>query len=120
MQVITTDASGYAGGAWWMERRAAWRFEAAFAAPNCNSNYRELATAILALEEWGPHLRGQRVLIRTDNTTTMSVLNRGDSAHDTLLPLARRAEAAAKKYGFYVALPRAQERPRRRALALAA
>ena len=103
VQVITTDASGYAGGAWWMERRAAWRFEAAFAAPNCSSNYRELATAVLALEEWGPHLRGQRVLIRTDNTTTMSVLNRGDSAHDTLLPLARRAEAAAKKYGFYVA-----------------
>ena len=51
--VATTDASGYAGGAWTGLERAAWRFEDAIRAPNLSSNYRELLTAVLTLERWG-------------------------------------------------------------------
>ena len=48
--VVTTDASGYAGGAWVELKPAAWQFEKALKAPNKSSNYRELLTATLALE----------------------------------------------------------------------
>ena len=101
--VITTDASGYAGGAWWLLERAAWAFDSHLRAPNLSSNYRELLTAILSLERWGPQLGGRRVLIRTDNTTTASVVNTGDTASPLLIPLARRLFEVVKKFDLKLA-----------------
>jgi hypothetical protein len=50
IQVCTTDASGFAGGAWWQHRRHILRFGTGEAAPARSSNWRELATAVNALE----------------------------------------------------------------------
>jgi hypothetical protein len=101
--VITTDASGYGGGAWWLLEREAWHFEQSLRAPLKSSNFRELLTAVLSLERWGPQLRGRRVLIRTDNTTTASVLNTGDTPSSLLEPLARRLFDTVKKFDLRVA-----------------
>ncbi len=103
VEVVTTDASGYGGGAWLREQRAAWPFGDDISAPARSSNYRELLTAVLALERWGPLLRGRRVLIRTDNTTTASVLNRVDTRFDTLWQLAERLLAVIERYDLRVA-----------------
>ena len=98
----TTDASGYAGGAWTRLERAAWRFEDAIRAPNLSSNYRELLTAVLTLERWGAKWQGRRVLIRTDNTTTVRVLNTGDTGSPLLEPLARRLYEVRRRYDLDV------------------
>lgn len=103
VEVITTDASGYAGGAWWRRERAAWHFEQELRAPNLSSNYRELLTAVLAIERWGAALRGSRILIRTDNTTTVRVANTGDTPSPELEPLARRLYEAVQRHGVAVA-----------------
>ena len=100
--VYTTDASGYAGGAWVYLKRAAWMFDEELRAPKKSSNYRELLTAVLALERWGPEHAGRRILIRTDNMTTASVLNKGDTRWATLEGLAHRLAAVVKKYDLDV------------------
>ena len=103
VEVITTDASGYGGGAWWRLLRHIWSFEEGIKAPDRSSNYRELLTAVLSFELWGEQLRGRRILLRTDNVTTMSVVNKLDSKFDTLLSLARRLWAAVERYDLHIA-----------------
>ena len=103
IDVITTDASGYGGGAWFRHDRAAWHFDSTVRSPARSSNYRELLTAILSLERWGAQLRGRRVLIRTDNKTTMAVINKGNTSADTLDGLARRLYAVTQRYDIRVA-----------------
>ncbi len=103
VEVITTDASGYGGGAWWRLQRAAWAFERGLRAPAKSSNYRELLTAVLALERWGSELAPARVLVRTDNTVTAKVINSGDTASPLLEPLARQLYAVRQEHGLEVA-----------------
>ena len=104
--VITTDASGTAGGAWWQERRLYHRYSPQDAAPGRSSNWRELDTAVRALEEWGPVLQAQghrRVLLRIDNTTAASILTKKNTRSDHLEPLLRRAQLVERRYGLEVA-----------------
>ena len=103
IHVFTTDASGFAGGAWFGDLREAWTFGADVRSPARSSNYRELLTAILSLEKWGHLVAGQRVLVRTDNTTTVKVFNTGDSSSPNLYGLARRLFDVVKKYDLKVA-----------------
>ena len=44
--VITTDASGFAGGAWWKHRRLQYAFDPADRAPHTSANWRELHTIV--------------------------------------------------------------------------
>ena len=87
--------------------RTGWKptrdFDKSLRAPRKSSNYRELLTAVLAVEEWGDLNRGRRVLIRTDNMTTRSVINTGDTAYHTLEPLARRLHATVVKFDIELA-----------------
>ena len=105
VEVITTDASGYGAGGWWRRRRAAWYLARELRAPRKSSNYRELLTVVLVLERWGGELAalGRRVLIRTDNTVTVKVVNSGDSGSPLLEPLARRLHRVVEQHGLQVA-----------------
>mmetsp|Transcript_35206 Transcript_35206/g.86368 ORF Transcript_35206/g.86368 Transcript_35206/m.86368 type:complete len:1038 (-) Transcript_35206:366-3479(-) len=87
IDVITTDASGYAGGAWFLNERFRYDFEESDASPNSSSNWRELHTIVEAVRRWAPKLRGRRVLIRTDNSTCVSVITRRNSRADSLRTL---------------------------------
>ena len=104
--VITTDAAGDAGGGFWEHRRRVWPFPPHECAPVQSSNFRELATAILALEHWGPELQRRgatRVLLRTDNTVTMSVINKKKTRGPSLEQWLQRLLELERKYGLDVA-----------------
>lgn len=104
--VITADASGFGGGYWWGHRRGAFHFSPGRRAPDASSNQRELETAVVAVERYGPELQRlghTRVLLRTDNTTTASVFNRKASGAVHLRPLLARLLAAEARYGLCVA-----------------
>jgi hypothetical protein len=48
-------------------------------------NELELFTVVLALRRWGPHLAGEHVRIRSDNSATVAALNKTTSRSATLM-----------------------------------
>jgi hypothetical protein len=102
IEVLTGDASGTMGGGWWRHERMAFRFQPEECAPIVSSNYRELKTAVAMLQRWGPRLRGRRVLIRTDNSTTASVVNSMSTQAPALQDLARDLYDVCREYGIIV------------------
>ena len=107
--VITGDASGDQGAAVTVvrleegERRAVWRYAEEDSAPAQSSNWRELDTVVRPLEMWGAELAGQRVLVRTDNTTARAVVNRRGTNSANLLPLSERLAAVCRRHDLDVA-----------------
>ena len=87
IDVITTDASGYAGGAWFKHQRFRYAFDSCDASPHSSSNWRELHTIVQAVRRWASELRGRRVLVRTDNSTCVSVITRRTSKSPELRKL---------------------------------
>ncbi|KAK3278258.1 hypothetical protein CYMTET_13788 [Cymbomonas tetramitiformis] len=71
----TMDASGWQGGIAYRDRRHILSFPRQERAPHKSSNFRESSTAAAAVEHMGPSHRGGRMLLRTDNTTTMSMFD---------------------------------------------
>jgi hypothetical protein len=86
--VLTGDASGRASGGWFEDERMVYLFEPDECAPIRSSNFRELKTVLLMLERWGDKCEGRRVLVRSDNSTTVAAVNRGCSQHEGLRELA--------------------------------
>jgi hypothetical protein len=80
-ECLTTDASGWAGGAWWREHRAHLALTPQELAGHlgASSNLRELHMVPWALNLWGPDLAGSRVLIRLDNLAAVGAVNKGAS-----------------------------------------
>lgn len=103
IDVITTDASGYAGGGWYRNERFRYDFNREEAAPFSSSNWRELHTIVQAVRRWAPKLRGRRVLIRTDNSTCVSVLTRRNSKSDSLRALYLELSSVARDYNLDLA-----------------
>ena len=103
VEVLTGDACGDACGGWYRHHRFVSFFPPAECAPHFSSNYRELKTVLLMLRQWGESLRGRRVLVRSDNTTTVSTVNRGFSPHPELLPLANSIHDLAQSLGISLA-----------------
>ena len=95
VEVLTGDASGRACGGWYGPERLVHLFDSAECAPTRSSNFRELKTVLLMLQRWGTQLRGRRVLVRTDNTTTACAVNRGYAKHEGLEDLAEAIRALA-------------------------
>jgi hypothetical protein len=85
--VITCVASGDQAGYFFGDRLKIKQFAPKDSAPHKSSNYRELATPLYALQDFGAELAGQRVLYRYDNSTTVSIINRQGTMSSTLLPL---------------------------------
>ena len=89
-KVVTTDASltGWGATHEGNSARGVWNSALRGAA---HINYLELLAVFLALREFEPHLLGHHVLVRTDNTTTMSYINKqGGTRSQRLCVLAHR------------------------------
>ena len=79
---ITSDASGFAGGAWWEHRTLhhAFTLQELSGPMGTSSNLRELYMVPYAIRHWGPLLgRGCRVLFRLDNQAAVGAVNLGAS-----------------------------------------
>jgi hypothetical protein len=85
--VYTGDASGFAAGVWHKDLRHIHYFSTERAAPNMSSNYRELVTALLGLHQWATRWTGSRLLYRSDNSTTVAIINKGGTMAPDLLPV---------------------------------
>jgi hypothetical protein len=103
IDVITTDASGYAGGAWWRHKRMRYDFTEAQASPRSSSNWRELHTIVQAVKLWAPSLHGRRLLIRTDNSTCVSVIRRRNSSTPELRALYLELSEICRAHGIEIA-----------------
>ena len=103
VEVITGDASGDAGGGWYGHRRLVHFYPPDECDPAQSSNFRELKIVLLMLQEWGELLRGKRVLVRSDNTTTVSVVNRGVSTATCLQDLGDTIYTLAQNLGIQLA-----------------
>ena len=82
-EVITTDASLTGWGATYNGRAASGLWDNRLRA--CHINYLELLAVFLALKQFLPLLRARHVLVRTDNTTTMSYINRQGGTRSRVL-----------------------------------
>ena len=107
--VITGDASGDQGAAVTVvrpedgERRAVWHYGPEESAPQQSSNWRELDTVVRPLEMWGAELAGQRVLVRTDNTTARAVVNNRGTVSANLQQLCARLVEVCRTHDLDVA-----------------
>ena len=81
--VYTGDADKGAAGVWYKDRRFIQPFPEHHQPPHKSSNWRELTTALIGLQQYGHEWDGLRVLYRSDNSTTVSVINKqGSPVHD--------------------------------------
>lgn len=95
---VATDASGYGLGAVWGQEHFSYCWNAR---QKQNSiNWKELRTVILAAEKWGNCWNRKRILIHSDNSTTVSLVNKGSSKKPHLMKLVRRLHELAAKGGF--------------------
>ena len=94
--VVTGDASGYGVGAHFDVHRFQHWLPDRLCSPNTSSNYRELYVVYLSLLRWSPRWRGERLLVRSDNSTTVALLNGGCTSSDALSPLLARVRRLAQ------------------------
>ena len=81
--VYTGDADKGAAGVWYKDRRYIQPFPEQHQPPHRSSNFRELTTALIGLQQFGHEWEGLRVLYRSDNSTTVAVINKqGSPVHD--------------------------------------
>jgi hypothetical protein len=100
-KVVTTDAAGVGWGAT-LAGLKRWAGTWTEAQATCSSNWRELKAVYLALRLYAPHLAGQRVLARIDNSCAVSYVNRKHGPSDKLSEIAREIHALEEQYGFEV------------------
>lgn len=81
--VITTDASLFGWGAHCQDQSAQGRWSQSEAERNIN--WLELRAVTLALRSFAPRIRGQNVLVLTDNVTTKAHINRQGGTHSISL-----------------------------------
>jgi hypothetical protein len=76
--VITTDASGTAGGRYLYDSRKIKQYPPELSAPIKSSNYRELDMVVEGVTDpdWLVAYAKQRLLVRIDNSTSVSIVNR--------------------------------------------
>uniref|UniRef100_A0A0K6S8C0 RNase H type-1 domain-containing protein n=1 Tax=Chromera velia CCMP2878 TaxID=1169474 RepID=A0A0K6S8C0_9ALVE len=86
--LITTDASSLGGGGTLWPARQAWACGWTESQAYNSSNWRELKMVMLALAHWQPLLQGKWVVVRSDNNTTVAVINKGYSSAAALNELA--------------------------------
>jgi hypothetical protein len=85
--VLTGDASGDQAGLFFGDAQRIYSFPDKECTPHKSSNFRELKTPLLGLREFASQWNGQRVLYRSDNTTTVSIINRQGTMARDLLPV---------------------------------
>jgi hypothetical protein len=100
IEVLTTDASGTAGGAWWRDKRYIHVFRKEDGPQYRSSNWREMATIYHALRVWGHHWKSSRLLVRTDNSTCVNNINKRRTKSPVLKSLYAKLAAAAARHSI--------------------
>ena len=101
--VVTGDASGDQGAAHHAGEMLIWEYPPEESAPVQSSNYRELDTVVRPLEEWGHRFAGGRCLTRSDNSTSVAVVNKRGTNSRNLQQLSARLVAVCKKHDIDLA-----------------
>ena len=65
-------------------------------------NLQETFTVLLALERWKDHLRDKWIIVRTDNTTTLSAINKSTSSNQLAMQWLRQLFWLSATYNFHV------------------
>ena len=65
-------------------------------------NVKEFATVVLSAQRWGPLWANSRVLVRSDNSTTVSCINRGTSRSPLIMKLMRYMFWLSAGYNFHL------------------
>jgi len=99
----TTDASGYAGGAWAGLDRLVYKFPKRLGPEYRSSNYRELYMIYYALKHWGHKWRNRRLLIRSDNSTCVNLINKRRTKSAELHPLYTKLAGVVEKFNVDLA-----------------
>lgn len=100
---FSTDACLVGGGAHFLSDWCYCCWEKDFPEyASCHINILELLSVLVALRRWAPLLTGQHVLIRTDNMTAMSVLNKSSSRSTEMMPILREIFWLSVRYDFLV------------------
>jgi hypothetical protein len=76
--VVTSDAAGTSGGRFLYDSRKIKHYPPEHQAPLKSSNFREFDMVVEGVTDpsWAPAFAGGRLLVRTDNTTSASIVNR--------------------------------------------
>ena len=98
--MITGDASGTQGAAHHKGEMLIWESPTELCAPPQSSNYRELDTVGNPLEAWGKEFAGGRVLVRSDNTTTVSRVNSRGTPNRNLGRLGQRLVDVCRQHAI--------------------
>eukprot|EP00873_Tetraselmis_striata_P039280 jgi/Tetstr1/459544/TSEL_004909.t1 len=87
-EVVTSDASGWAGGVWWGDVRLHYAFTPEQLQQwSTSANLRELFMVPWTIAKIGARLAGSSVLFRLDNTSSVGAVNKGASPHPDSLEL---------------------------------
>ena len=65
-------------------------------------NFRELAGCVRILEQWGPRLRGRRLILETDNMAAMWAIRRGRARTGAMAEQLRRLFTMAAQWGVKI------------------
>ncbi len=105
--MITRDATGTGWSVHYDGKHALGAYSSEDAAPKRPSKWRELDTAVKGLEKWGETMRAGpgegRALVRSDNSTTVAVINKQATSSAHLVPLLRKLRGVCEKHGLEVA-----------------
>ena len=63
-------------------------------------NVLELKTVEVAMKIWGPHLRGKHIIVRSDNSATVSALNKGSSRSEEMLSIVQNLFWLSVEFDF--------------------
>ena len=84
--VVQTDESTYGAGAFF---RGDWFYHSfVMDSPslrNLHINYKEVLAIIFAAKRWGHQWRNHHVIIQSDNTTAVSIINKGTSKNPIIM-----------------------------------
>jgi hypothetical protein len=87
---FSTDACLSGGGAHFLSDWIYCNWELDFPSySKCHINVLELLMVLVSIKRWGELWSGTHVLVRTDNVTAMSALNKGTSRCKDLMPIVR-------------------------------
>jgi hypothetical protein len=101
--VFSSDACLLGGGAHYLNDWVYCNWEADFPSyRESHINVLELLMVLVAIKRWGFLWAGSHVLIRTDNVTAMSALNKGTSRCREIMPIVREIFWLTIQYDFVI------------------